>query len=56
MKCHLVDAVKTADITAHARFHIQYSSIKQTDTLPIYGRYGLGSDKHFSDGVNYHRI
>lgn len=55
VKCHLVDAVKTADSTAHAWFHIQYSSIKQADTLPIYGRYGLAADKHFSDGVNYYR-
>lgn len=36
--------LKTADSTIHARFHIQYSSIKQTDTLPIYDRYGLGSE------------
>lgn len=44
LTCHLVDAVKTADLTIHAGFPIQYSSIKQTDILPIYDRYGLGSE------------
>lgn len=36
--------LKIAGLTIHARFHIQYSAIKQTDTLPIYDRYGLGSE------------
>lgn len=50
LKYHLVDALKTADITA--RFHTPYSSVKQTDTLSFSGRYGLASEKHFNNCTN----